>query len=229
MSKNLPTKKDKAINLRLEGKSYREIIKTLSISSKGTLNYWFRELKLSPEAKKRIKSNSKKSFEKGLARFNKERTAKIKKENWRIFKQSETEISNLSIRELMLIGTALYWGEGYKRQSKQTPYIAFGNTDRMMIQIFLRFVREILLIPEEKIKCKIQIHPNLKDNKAIDFWNKVTNIPKDRLRISYQTSRASRGLRPPNRQPYGTAEIRVAGRKDFFRIMGWIKGISNQT
>lgn len=229
MKDGLIAKKEKAVNLRLKGRSYSEIVEALGLISKGTLSYWFRDIKLSSQAEKRLRRNVVRGFERGLLRFNKERTKKIKEENAQIIEYSEMNVPTLSYETLLLVGVALYWGEGYKRQpSQRTPYISFGNTDPFMIKIFMRFVREILCIPEDKIRGKVQIHPNLESNRAINFWSKIAKIPKERLRVTYQVSRASKGKRPINIQPYGTVEIIVSSRKDFFRIMGWIKGLANQ-
>lgn len=225
----MKTKKQKAIALRLQGKSYGEIMKALNISSKGTLSCWLSAVRLPKRAKQQLQRTIVKSVGKGLVRFNEKRTKKIRRENQLALKKSIESVRPLSRTVLTLIGASLYWGEGYKRQSEyRTPQISFGNTDPYMIKIFMRFTREILQIPEYKIHIKVQIHPRMPADEAIHFWSKVTHVPESNMTISRQTSRASKGIRPINIQPHGTAEIRVSSRKDFFRIMGWIRGIAKQ-
>lgn len=229
MNDVMKIKKQKALALRLQGKSYKEIMRMLNISSKGTLSYWLSHVQLSSEAKKRLQRNIDKAIGGGLMRFNEKRTKRIRQENKIAIEKSMESVPYLSPTTLTLIGASLYWGEGYKRQpSFRTPQISFGNTDPNMIKIFMRFVREVLKIPEHKISVKVQIHPHMHINRPIRFWSRVVNIPENKIKISRQTSRASKGVRPSTIQPYGTAEIRISSRKDFFRIMGWIKGISRQ-
>jgi len=62
-------------------------------------------------------------------------------------------------------------------------------------------------IPEEKIKVNLRIHPNINAKRAIDFWSKITKIPKEKFGISTQISRVSQRKRPKNSLPYGTLKL----------------------
>ena len=85
-----------SIKLRLQGKSYGEIMKSLNISSKGTLSYWFRNLKLSPQAKRRLSRRMELAKQRGLLSFNKKRTENIIYENKRLFYEAEKSILKIS-------------------------------------------------------------------------------------------------------------------------------------
>jgi len=167
--------------------------------------------------------------EHGLFENNRRRTRAIKIENKKVRQIAVNEIKSLSKYELLLIGAALYWAEGYNRQNKiPSPYIGFGNSNPDMVVLFLRFLREVMQIPEEKLRPAVQIHHNIKPELAISFWVKITNIPKERFRITHQTSRASKGKRPYNSLPYGTLKLNAHGRQNFFKIKGWIDGLIKQ-
>jgi len=75
----------------------------------------------------------------------------------------------------------------------------------------------------------IRIHPNIKEQSVINFWAKVTDIPKERFRITHQISRASKRKRPVNSLPYGTLRLNVNSRQKFQQIKGWIEGLIRQT
>ena len=153
------------------------------------------------------------------------------KENKEIINNAISQINSLSKRELLLVGTALYWAEGYKNK-KEIPgnqHIQFVNSDPYMITLFLRFLREILQVPEEKFYVSIRIHPNINEQSTIKFWSKVTNVPKERFHTEHQISRLSRGKRPRNSLPYGTLDIKVCNRQKFQQIKGWIEGLIKQT
>ena len=223
------SKKDKAIKLRLEGKSYNEILKILDIPSKGTLNYWFKTLKLPCSAKQLLKQKIKIAKEKGLFRFNKERTKAIKFENENIRTLARMEIPKLNPKSLLLVGTALYWGEGLQSENFKVSGISFVNSNPFMIRVFMRFLRETLLVSDERIKAHIRIHPNIKAVDAILFWHKITKLPRDRFRITHQISKASGFRRPNNSLPNGTLDIRVNKRILFYKLKGYIEGLSHQT
>jgi hypothetical protein len=74
----------------------------------------------------------------------------------------------------------------------------------------------------------LRIHSNISAEKAINFWSKITKIPKERFRVSTQ-SRASQGKRPKNSLPYGTLKLSVHSRQKFYQIKGWIDGLIKQT
>jgi hypothetical protein len=50
-------KKIRAIKLRLQGKSYGEIMKIMDLPSKGTLSIWFKDLHLSSLARNKLSAN----------------------------------------------------------------------------------------------------------------------------------------------------------------------------
>jgi len=222
-------KRQEAFKLRLSGKSYGEIAKVLDVS-KGSLSLWFKDLKLSRVAQKLLEGKMRLAREHGLFENNRRRTQTIKIENKKARQIAVSEIQPLSKYELLLIGAALYWAEGYNRQDKvPSPYISFGNSSPDMVVLFLRFLREVMQISEEKLRPIVQIHKNIKPESAINFWAKVTSIPQKSFRITYQISKASKGKRPYNSLPYGTFKLNVVGRQKFFQIKGWIDGLIRQS
>jgi len=218
----------KAFKLRLKGKSYGEIKCVLNIP-KSTLSSWFKNLDL-PLSIQKIIDLKRLAPRKQLMEFNRRRTQIIQTENIKIRQAAADGIKSLSKYELLLIGASLYWAEGYNRQDKiRSPCISFGNSNSDLVVLFLRFLREVMQIPEERFRPFVQIHHNIKPELAIKFWSKVIDIPKERFHITRQVSRASKGKRPKNSLPYGTLKLNVNGRQSFFQIKGWIDGLIKQT
>lgn len=218
-------KKEKAFRLRLQGKSYGEILKSLDIPSKGTLSTWFRDLELPPAASKRLENKKLMAIERGLMTFNRKRTAAIAIENKKILSESLKEVPLVSDQHLLLIGAALYWGEGSNRENKRNLAVAFSNSDPEMARVFLKFVRRILKVPEGRIRAGVNIYPNLDRNKALRFWINVTKLPMENFHTSVQQSSASKSRRPQNFLPYGTLHIKINSRQLFYKVRGYIKGI----
>lgn len=221
------TTRQEAIRLRKAGKSYSEIRKELKIKSKGTLSVWFRELKLSNKERKRLVGNMLLAQKRGLLKFNRERSEIIRNENQRSLKEASASIPQLSQKDLLLVGTALYWGEGTKGDQYRLS-ITFSNSDPAMVVLFMRFVREVLKIQEEKIRAGIRIHPNIKEEGARKFWSKVTRLPVDRFYITKQISSASKLKRLRRFLPFGTVAIRINNRTSFYRVKGYIEGLARQ-
>lgn len=222
-------KKQEATRLRLEGKSYGEILKILDIPSKGTLSAWFKKLKLSKKAKLKLEKNYRIAHEQGLFKFNAERTRNILAENKAFFEETANLIPMLSKTELLLIGAALYWGEGTLRERPgYSPIVSFTNSDPQMVKIFLRFLREILNVEEERIRAGVQLHQNIKPEVAKKFWSRITKLPQERFYTFDQVSKISKFKRHIHFLPHGTITIRVNSRRLFYRVKGYINGIGKQ-
>ncbi len=216
--------KEKAISLRKEGGSYNDIRKILGIKSKGTLSLWFKGLELSGKSKKLLKKNNEIAREKGLFIANERRSTRIKEENTVANKTGENSVNSISKNELLLIGACLYWAEGMKSE-RTPPTLTFSNSDPEMIKVYMRFIREILKVVEEKIRAGIHLYSSTSINDARKFWAKTTGLPEDRFYIINQISRASQNKRPYNILPHGTVAIKVNNRIQFHKVKGMINGI----
>ncbi len=222
-----PLLKQKAIQLRLEGRSYTEILRQLQLKSKGTLSVWFKDLKLPPKSKRLLKSNVARAFERGFFEFNKNRTLRIRSENETAYQEGMKEVGTITHRELLLVGAALYWGEGTKHEhTRGSLSVIFTNSDSEMIKVFLRFIRLILKTKEERIRAGINLYDEKKIGISRKYWSNITGLPEDRFYISQLVSRASAGKRDKNRLPYGTLSLRISDRKGFYRIKGMMAGLA---
>jgi hypothetical protein len=217
--------KEKAIRLRKDGKSYNEIINILGIKSKGTLSLWFKDLKLSEKSRRLLEKNNKLAHDRGLFINNSNRNTRIKIENLKAYNMGKECINSISEKELLLIGSALYWGEGSKSERTTSTPLDFSNSDPKMVSVYMKFIRKILKIPEEKIRAGIHLYPSTNVEEARRFWSRITNLPVDRFFIVNQVSTASKGKRPKNILPHGTVAIKISNRLQFNKVKGMIHGI----
>ena len=220
--------KERATSLRKNGESYNNIRKILGIRSKGTLSNWFKGIKLPKKSIELLAKNNKLAHERGLFTANKNRNVRIDNENKKAYTEGQNYIQPISKKELLLIGAVLYWGEGTKSE-RNAASLTLSNSDPLMISVYMRFIREILKIPEEKIRAGIHIYPSISGDEAKKFWSKTTNLPENRFYIITQVSRASQNKRPFNILPFGTVVIKINNRQQFYKVKGMIKGIVVQT
>lgn len=217
--------KRQAIALRLQGKSYNEIRSLLNVRSKGTISSWLKNLKLPPSAKLKLRKNIEKAHVRGFLRFNIDRTLRIKKENKTALSHGKASIGSVTKRELMLIGVALYWGEGTKSLARSNWSLSFANSDAKMVRTYMRFLREVCCVSEDKIRAGIHLYDNIDNIQGKKYWAKITKLPVERFWIVRQVSRASKGVRNPRSLPFGTVVIRVNNRKLFHEVLGMIQGL----
>ena len=150
--------KNKAIELRKQGFSYSEILKQIPVS-KSSLSLWLKSVKLAKSQKQNLTAKKLAGMKRGWEARHNERI-KITRE---IKREAGKEIKNISDRELWLIGTALYWGEGNKeKKDRPGSGVKFSNSDPKMIKIFLKWLLEIIHEKRKKIYLEIYIHENYK-------------------------------------------------------------------
>ncbi|KKS13078.1 MAG: hypothetical protein UU69_C0014G0022 [Candidatus Magasanikbacteria bacterium GW2011_GWA2_41_55] len=166
---------------------------------------------------------SKKRAAENITAYNKHRS-QLARARWaQTQKKTEKEIGRMSLRELKLIGAALYWAEGYKRGNWN---IVFCNSDFLMMKIMMKFFKEVCHVPLTKIKIQIQIHHNVSDAEARKYWMKKLHLSdKYFLKTMYQVSKSSQS-KYPHRLPFGTARIKINDVVLVNRVKGWISGLA---
>lgn len=221
----------KALSLRKKGYSYNEINKLFGIP-KSTLSSWFSNLSLSQKAQIRIRKRIESGTLNGLVERNKAQTALAQIRVRKIRRISKNEIKKFSEKDLFIIGISLYWAEGYKRVVKVNGRevthhpISFTNSDEIMVNVFVSFLKKIMKVPSERIKLELRIFQHTNKEEAVSYWSKVSGIPKENFgKVSSIISRSSIGKRPFNRLPFGTVAVRVCDTDKFHKLMGWIDGM----
>lgn len=219
-------KREKAIKLRKGGLTYNQISETLKVP-KSTLCSWFKLLPFNDRVKKENYSKAQTKWAEALIKYNKGR-AKISREKSSSEQiAAEKEIKEVSADILKIIGICLYWAEGYK---KGRWSVIFSNSDPNMIKIMMRFFLEICLVDKKKIKGQIQIHKNVTEKEANEYWQKISGISINNFRKAQKIiSKSSKGKRRPNTLPYGTFRIIINDVKIVNLIKGWINGLIKQT
>lgn len=219
-----------ALKLRLKGYSYNEINRELGVA-KSTLSGWFSDLALSKEAQDRI--NKRKSIGTDvLIKRNKLQTHRAWERVRKAHSDAKRDIENAtgSERDLMLIGAALYWGEGYKKLKVQNGRelpghtLALTNSDPDMVRLFVKFLNEVMRVPSGSIRLTLRLYDHINEENAKKYWLQTANLPEEcYCGTTYLVSISSKGKRPYNRLPYGTVEIRINDTQRFHRLMGWIE------
>lgn len=208
----------KAVALRKEGVSMKEIAKKLQVA-KSSISLWVRNVELSKQQLKALKNKTK-----SLEVVEKRRATRLKNEDARrkaIMVQAGKEIKNISRRDLQIIGLCLYLGEGSKAQRGAAK---LANSDPAVIKIMMRYFREICHVPEKKFRAHIHTYSHLNVEEAEVYWSKVSGIPRGQFYKTYsKPSIASKGKKDST--PYGTVDLTVCSTELYLQIMGQIEKI----
>lgn len=168
--------KQKALELRRKGKTYKEITDALRIDvPKSTLSYWCRSTLLPKGYQRKVREYNLFNLEKArkiALRFQKEKRKNylesIKKRNAHLARLIED-------RDIAKIALAvLYLGEGQGNIKRSS--LMFGNSDPLTIKLFLNLLRRCYNIDEKKFRCTLQCRADQNIEKLERFWAGVTKI-----------------------------------------------------
>jgi predicted transcriptional regulator len=218
MNNNL---KQKAIKLRKLGQSVKEISKKLNVS-KSSVSVWVRNIKLTDKQRERLSDRNL-----NLSVIKRRRDTRLFNELTKrnvIINKAKKDISDLSVSDLKIIGTMLYWAEGRKRGVR---IASFSNSDPLMIKVIMRFFREVCSVPESKFRGHIHTHSPSNIKKSLEYWSNITNIPIKQFYKTYCIPSVS-SKNKSNSLPNGTLDIHICSSELYLRIMGWINGVSER-
>ncbi len=221
--------KKQAIKLRLSGNSYKQISDILDVP-KSTLSSWLKDVSLSKKAQNKIQSRLKSSSIAKLIARNKYQSILAKINHKEICKQGEKEAKKLFLDPLFLLGTSLYWAEGYKQGAYGSKWksIDFANSDSDMIKIMIKFFIKFLNVKKSEMKVQIMIHDKNNTENAENFWHKITGIPKENFIKTFSKISISSLNKQKRKLENGTIHIRINNVKSFFRLIGWINEVKTK-
>ncbi len=158
----------KAIELRKNGLSYKEIQEIISVS-KGVLSGWFKDLDFSDDEITLLAKNKQVKQHKGRLKAsvtNKQK--RVVREN-AVFTKAEKEFIKLKDDSMFLIGVSLYWAEG----SKRTGEFQFINSDPNMITFMYLWIQRYLSTDKKLIKARLFTHKIEDYEEHLPFWSRI--------------------------------------------------------
>ena len=222
------TEKQKlAREMRSEGESIKHIAKVLMVSP-SSVSSWCVNVKLSDQQIKRLEANAHDpNYGKRLDNALKQRSLRIEKtKKLRII--GIEEVGELSARELMLVGTALYWAEGYKKDNQA----GFGSSDPKMLLLYVRWLMDCFHYSTNDLLFRVTVNAShqYRINEIVSYWANVFNINTDRFQKPfYQHAKWKKTYEHPENY-FGVLRIRPRRSSDVLRrILGMIEGLKNNT
>ncbi len=211
--------------MRKSGKTYSEILKEIPVA-KSTLSLWLRDVGLSTKQFQRLTEKRLAAGKRGGEARRQQRIIKTQE----ILRNSLSDIKHISKRELWIIGIVLYWAEGSKEKEYQHGIgIRFSNSDPRIIQVFLRWLKEICNINEDRIGFEIYIHRNSQNNIDVvrKYWSKITKSKIEKFNtIYYKKNDIKTKRRNTKDLYYGLIRVRVSSSSSLLRqITGWSEAI----
>jgi len=137
----------------------------------------------------------------------------------RLRAEGRAAIGELSDRDLLIAGVALYAGEGKKGDRE----VCFTNSDPRMIALFCTWLRRFFDIDETRLRVRLYLHQGLDLSGAIAFWSGVTGIPASQFGKPYRAV-ADPSIRT-TKHPRGCAAISYCCSRTHRAVMGFVDAL----
>jgi hypothetical protein len=198
----------RARELRAQAWTLNEIARELGVS-KSSVSLWVRDVEFTPTPRHRGHAGVKPHP------LHVRKLAEIE----RCRQEAEQRIGRLSEREFLVLGLALYAGEGGKRPGG----VKFANSDPRMILAFVTWLRRFFDVDEQRLRVKLYLHEDLDLATAIEFWSALTGIPDSQFYKPYRAV-ADATIRR-NRHIHGCPGIVYSCTVTHRRVMAMIEAV----
>lgn len=215
----------RAIQLRIQGKTYREILEEVPVA-KSTLSAWLKSVELAAPQKQRVTKLRKAAALRGAQSRRNKRLSEIATLN----ESGKREIGALSSRELWLIGIALYWGEGSKqRETTISTGVQLTNSDPLMLRFFLLWLKK-MHISDNVLVFELYVHENRRSEVSNfkRWWAKQLGIEQHKFgAVYFKKDRILTNRKNVSDLYHGLVRIKVRASTSLNRrIAGWVRGIA---
>lgn len=129
------------------------------------------------------------------------------------------QIGELSERDLLIAGTALYAGEGAKRDGM----VSLANTNPAMLRLFCRWLRTFFEVDEARLRARLYLHRGLDLHAATTFWSEVTDVPISQFGKPYRAV-PDAGIRS-SKHEFGCATVAYSCTRTHRQVMGLIRAL----
>ncbi|OGK34206.1 hypothetical protein A3I50_04400 [Candidatus Roizmanbacteria bacterium RIFCSPLOWO2_02_FULL_37_9] len=214
----------KARKLRRLGRSIKEIAETLKISI-GSVSAWCKDIELTQNQIINLQKRRTDPFYGKKLDYFLRKKKEFEEKVFNLKQEGIREIKKLTKREIFLIGVALYWAEGFKKDHQ----VGFANIDVNMIKFFLYWLKVSFNISNTDLIFRLTANESYKE-KIRDlekFWSSELNVPLSQFsKPFFQKTLWKKRYERPNSY-HGVLRVKVKKSVNLLRkIYGYIEGIS---
>lgn len=132
------------------------------------------------------------------------------------------QIGELSARDLLIAGAALYAGEGAKRDGM----VSLANTNAEMLALFCRWLRTCFDIDESRLRGRLYLHEGLDLAAATSYWSRVTGVLEAQFTKPYRAV-PDGGIRR-TKHAFGCATISYSCTLTHRRVMALVRALFHE-
>ena len=211
--------RERAAELRRDGLGRAAIARELGIGI-ATVSRWFREdgvpaLTVDAEGRRDFRIAHRRTIEERWGHQQAEQDS---------FRQA---VGQVTTRELLLIGAALYWAEGAKPKLWRRDHrLVFVNSDADVVRV-LGAALDAMEVLRSAWRCQLSIHESADVEDAERYWREVVGAGPVFLRASLKHHRPTTVRLNTGEHHHGCLSVRVLrGATTYRRIAGTWEGVA---
>ncbi len=205
------SEQQRARELRAEAWTLLDIARELGVS-KSSVSLWVRDVEFEPNPRRHNYWTKDNPHPMQVAK--EEEIARCREEGLE-------RIGQLSEREFLVLGLALYAGEGGKTGGR----LYFANSDPRLILNFVTWVRRFFDADESKFRIKLYLHEGLDLEAAVTFWSELTGISVAQFGKPYRAV-ADATIRK-SKHAMGCPGVVYHSTTTFRRVMGLVEAVTS--
>lgn len=201
------TERAKARELRAQNMTLADIAAELGVAT-SSVSAWVRDVSFTPSPRRygpRVRPNA----------LMQRKQAEIDE----LLAQGRARIAELSEREFLVAGAALYAGEGGKTDGS----VNFVNSDPRIVALFLAWLRHFFVIDEDRLKLRVYLHEDLDLGAASRYWADVCGIPVERHNKAIRPKAAA--VRKAVRHEMGLVRLDYSCSRTHREVMGLVSAL----
>lgn len=218
--------RDRAVELRLGGRTYDEIAHELGVS-KASCSLWLRDLPRPEDDPGHRAAAEARRIAAARARAARD-TARRDVEGDAVAGAAAAWIGPVDERDLRIAFAVSYWCEGAKRKPwSRGERISWMNSDPVLVRLFLEGLR-LFGVGDERIACQLQLHESADEAAATAFWRRETGLPASCFRPTVLKRHNPRTVRKNVGGEYhGCLGVRVRRSRDLYLVVrGLVEGLA---
>lgn len=212
-----------ALRMRRNGESIKVIAKKLSVSV-GSVSGWVRDVVLTSRQVKALQKRSTDALYGGKKKYFDEMRRVHQKKIEGLASKGAFRLGKLTNRDVYILGLALYWGEGFKKDS----LVGLATSDPIAARFFIRWLKICFHVEGERLIVRVSVNSDYMKRISLikKYWSTVLEIKESQFsKPFYQKAKWKKEYE--NKQDYhGIIRIRVRRSIDILReIKGAIEAI----
>lgn len=200
--------RNQARRLRAKGWTMPDIAAKLGVS-KSSVSLWTHDVSFQPRMWRRPPGR------RGPNKLQRAKQAEIDE----LLAEGRDRISELTEKEFLVVGVALYAGE----RAKTEGAVKFVNSDPKLMTFFCAWLRYFFEVDESRLRVRLYLHEGLDLEVATAHWAAVTRVPPTQFTKPYR-AKPDPSIRHA-KHPMGCATLTYSCSRTHRALMGLVRAL----